>query len=88
MVAPFSKFTVNFGLVFVLTLENAFSERFHFQANRRSIGSSKKLKTLVGKKSSYEGSFSNKTKICDFLIFAMSPRATFFGACTFVYHTP
>ena len=30
------------------------------------------------KKSSYEASFSNKTKICDFSIFAMSWRATFF----------
>ena len=29
-------------------------------------------------KSSYEASFSNKTKICDFSIFAMSQRATFF----------
>ena len=35
-------FTAKFGLVFVLTLENAFSQRFHFQANRKSIGSSKK----------------------------------------------
>ena len=42
MVAPFSKFTAKFGLVFALTLENAFSQRFHFQANRKSIGSSKK----------------------------------------------
>ena len=31
-----------FGLVFVLTLENAFSWRFHFKANRKSIGSSTK----------------------------------------------
>ena len=37
-----ASFTAKFGLVFVLTLENAFSERFHFQANRKSIGSSKK----------------------------------------------
>ena len=28
-------------LVFVLSLENTFSERFHFKANRKSIGSSK-----------------------------------------------
>ena len=27
---------------FVLTLENAFSQRFHFEANRKSIDSSKK----------------------------------------------
>ena len=30
------------GLVFVLTLENIFSERFDFKANRKSICSSKK----------------------------------------------
>ena len=34
-----ASFTAKFGLVFVLTLENAFSWRFHFQANRKSIGS-------------------------------------------------
>ena len=32
----------NFWLVFVLTLEKASSQRFHFQANRKTIGSSKK----------------------------------------------
>ena len=37
-----ASFTAKFGLVFVLTLENAFSWRFHFQANRKRIGSSKK----------------------------------------------
>ena len=42
MVAPFSKFTAKFGLVFILTLEKPFSQRFHFQANRKSIVSSKK----------------------------------------------
>ena len=41
MVAPFSRFTAKFGLVFVSTLENAFSQRFYFQANRKSICSSK-----------------------------------------------
>ena len=35
-------FTAKFGLVFVLTLENAFSQRFHFKVNKKSIGSSKK----------------------------------------------
>ena len=35
-------FTAEFGLVFVLTLESAFSWRFHFKANRKSIGFSKK----------------------------------------------
>ena len=34
-------FTAKFMLVFVLSLENTFSERFHFNANRKSIGSSK-----------------------------------------------
>ena len=34
-------FTTKLGLVFVLTLENTFSYRFHFKANRKSIGSSK-----------------------------------------------
>ena len=42
MIAPFSKLTAKFGLAFVLTLENAFYQRFHFQANRKSIGPSKK----------------------------------------------
>ena len=36
-----ASFTVKFELVFVLTLEKAFSWRFHFKANRKSIGSSK-----------------------------------------------
>ena len=35
-------FTAKFGLVFVLTVENAFSWRFNFKANGKSIGSSKK----------------------------------------------
>ena len=35
------------------------------------------LKELWAKKSSYETLFSNKTNICDILIFAMSQRATF-----------
>ena len=37
-----SGFTAEFKLVFVLTLENAVSETFHFKANIKSIGSSKK----------------------------------------------
>ena len=37
-----ASFTAKFGLAFVLTLENAFSQRFHFKASRKSIGSSKK----------------------------------------------
>ena len=37
-----ASFTAKFELVFVLTLENNFSQRFHFKANRKSIGSSKK----------------------------------------------
>ena len=37
----------------------------------------------VGKNSSYETSFSNKTKICDFSIFAMSWRVTFFLTCPY-----
>ena len=37
-----ARFTAKFELVFVLTLEKAFSWRFHFKANRKSIGSSKK----------------------------------------------
>ena len=36
------------------------------------------LNTCGQKKSKYEASFSNKTKICDFSIFEMSRRATFF----------
>ena len=34
-------FAVKLDLVFVLTLENAFSESFHFKANRNSMDSSK-----------------------------------------------
>ena len=37
-----ARFTAKFELVFVLTLENASSLRFHFKANRKSIHSSKK----------------------------------------------
>ena len=37
-----AKFTAKFELVFVLTLKNPFSLRFHFKANRNSIGSSEK----------------------------------------------
>ena len=37
-----ASFTAKFGLVFVLTLKNAFSKRFQFKANTKSIGSSKK----------------------------------------------
>ena len=36
--SSFQQFTSTFGLVFVLTLEKKFSYRFHFQANRESIG--------------------------------------------------
>ena len=36
-----ASFTGKFGLVFVLTLENVFSLRFHLKANRKNIGSSK-----------------------------------------------
>ena len=36
-----ARFTEKFGLAFVLTLENAFSKRFHFKVNRKSICSSK-----------------------------------------------
>ena len=34
--------TTKLELVFVLTIENAFSESFHFKANKKSIGYSKK----------------------------------------------
>ena len=34
--------TAKCELVFVLTQENANSQRFHFKGNRKSIGSSKK----------------------------------------------
>ena len=37
-----ASFTAQFGLVFVLTLKNAFFKKFHFKANRKSIGSFKK----------------------------------------------
>ena len=37
-----TRFTATFELVFVLTLQIAFSWRFHFKANRKSIGSLKK----------------------------------------------
>ena len=35
-------FTAKLELVFVLTFENSFSQSFHFEANRKGIGSSKK----------------------------------------------
>ena len=34
-------FTAKFGLAFVLTLENALSQRFHFKANKNKTASSK-----------------------------------------------
>ena len=34
MVGPLINFTAKFGLVFVLTLENAFTYRFHFKVVR------------------------------------------------------
>ena len=37
-----SSFTAKFDLAFGLTLENAFSQRFHFKVNSKSIVSSKK----------------------------------------------
>ena len=36
-------FTAKFELVFDLALEKAFSQKFHFEANRKSIDSSKKV---------------------------------------------
>ena len=38
----FASFTAKFQVLFVLTVENAFFERFHFKANRKTIDSSKK----------------------------------------------
>ena len=35
-------FTAKLELVFALTFENAFSQSYHFKANRKSIGSSEK----------------------------------------------
>ena len=42
-----ASFTVKFGLVFALTLGNAFCQGFRFKANRKSIGSSKHLRTTA-----------------------------------------
>ena len=39
-------FTAKFGLVFVLTLESAFSYKFHFKANVKSTGSSSNMGIL------------------------------------------
>ena len=36
-----ANFTAKFGLVFVLAIENTFSQRFHFKTNRKRIGFSK-----------------------------------------------
>ena len=36
-------FTAKLELFFVLTFENDFSQSFHFKANRKSLGSSKKV---------------------------------------------
>ena len=38
-----ASFTAKFRSVFVLRLVNAFSQRFHFKGNRKSIDSSKKV---------------------------------------------
>ena len=45
-------FTAKFGLVFVFTLEKDFSQKFHFQTNRKSLGSSKKRYQGFSKQSS------------------------------------
>ena len=42
LLASFTRNFLNVELVFVLTQDNAFSRRFHFKANRKSIFSSKK----------------------------------------------
>ena len=42
MIALLVKFYGKIGLVFLLTLEKAFSQRFLFKATRKSVGSSKK----------------------------------------------
>ena len=42
-IAFFRKFYGKTWVVFVLTQESAFSKRFHFKANKKSIGSSEKL---------------------------------------------
>ena len=44
-----TSFTAKFGLAFVLTLESTLSQRFHFQVNRKSIGSSKKRLKMIEK---------------------------------------
>ena len=36
-----ASFAVKFGLVFVLTMENTFSQRFHFKVNKKSMDPSK-----------------------------------------------
>ena len=36
-----ARFTTKFEFVFVFTQENAFSQRFHFKTNIKSIGPSK-----------------------------------------------
>ena len=43
MVVPLygKSYTAKVGLAFALTLKNAFSQRFDFKANGKSIGSSK-----------------------------------------------
>ena len=47
-----ASFTAKFELAFVLTQKNALSERFHFTANRKSIGSSKKWQQGFSKQTS------------------------------------
>ena len=37
-----ARFMAKFVLVFILTLENTFSQMFHFKANKESIDASKK----------------------------------------------
>ena len=49
MVAPFIKFYGRTCLGFVLTVENAFSQRFLFKDNRKSVGFSKKLYSGLSK---------------------------------------
>ena len=69
MIVPFSKF---YGKVWLLILENAFSQRFHFKANGKSIGSSKKQ---------YQG-FSKESSVCNTGMFLCDNQQKFW---TFLY---
>ena len=71
----------------VLLYPCAFLDQVLTENVTQSIRNMTNISNTCGqKKSLYEASFSNKTKICDFLISAVSRRATCYLNMSYYYH--